>query len=338
MKTILYKIQPEHLLYNKALGIEEKFWETELTFEKRSRRPAYHPIVASYINRMITGNSAKEWHRLLKERFGHFEKACSLGAGIGFEEEKLLNLDLFDQLDLYELGEKSTDRFKQRIKKNSAINTKINITITDINFIQLPEERYDFIMCNSILHHIINLEHVLDQVNRALKPGGIFVFNDYVGEDRFMSSPLKQAFVNCIGDLFAGKGIRIHKLGPVKSIVRAAGSPFEAIRSSETAQIINYIFGSKILLQKKLLSILFPIFGCVDFSDWDAPPLKTVLFNSILFDQVVSSSELLQPCLQFGIYNKSDVSFNTVEPWSEERLAQEFNPFIEHYDALNNNK
>lgn len=39
-----------------------------------------------------------------------------------------------------------------------------------------------------MLHHITNLEHLLEQVRIALCPGGLFVVLEYVGPSRFQWS------------------------------------------------------------------------------------------------------------------------------------------------------
>ncbi|MCH8149795.1 MAG: methyltransferase domain-containing protein, partial [Planctomycetes bacterium] len=52
----------------------------------------------------------------------------------------------------------------------------------DLNFVTLEENSYDLIISNSCMHHILNLEHVAYQVNRALTNDGFFFMEDTVGD------------------------------------------------------------------------------------------------------------------------------------------------------------
>ena len=47
-----------------------------------------------------------------------------------------------------------------------------------------------------MLHHIVNIEHLLAQVARALTPNGVFFVMEYMGEERFKWTPEKTRFLN----------------------------------------------------------------------------------------------------------------------------------------------
>ena len=65
---------------------------------------------------------------------------------------------------------------------NRLKDDKINTIQGDLNFVELPTNTYDFILCHGILHHLINLEHILYQINKSLKPNGLFLV--YRSEER----------------------------------------------------------------------------------------------------------------------------------------------------------
>jgi hypothetical protein len=54
------------------------------------------------------------------------------------------------------------------------------------------------IYANGALHHIQNLEHLVAQIYRALKLGGIFVCNEYVGPNYQQISVRQQEIVNAV--------------------------------------------------------------------------------------------------------------------------------------------
>ncbi len=332
MQDKTFTIFPGNKLYEISMEMESFTWGEELTVASRSKRPWYHPVIASYVNRTISGNEQKTWHTYIKEKYDHFDHGCSLGSGIGFEEEKLIKLNLFDKLDLYELSETAMNKFKNRVLSQDDLKTQFNTTITDLNFISLPENQYDFILCNTILHHVINLEHVLNEVNKALKPNGILVINDYCGEDRFFWTEEKRSFLNATISLMNSKyGTILNPVVKHPNAVVSAVTPFEAIRSSKIIPLVKTLFNETTIMQRQLFSALFPIFGCRNFSDWDAPATTLIFQHFVLLDQVISATQLLKPCHFFGIFEKSNLCLKDISPWDEQRIKDEFLPFIEYY-------
>lgn len=57
--------------------------------------------------------------------------------------------------------------------------------VRDVNRIDLPEAAYDCVWGVHSIHHLDRLEHVFAEVARALRPGGHFVLNEFVGPSRF---------------------------------------------------------------------------------------------------------------------------------------------------------
>lgn len=59
----------------------------------------------------------------------------------------------------------------------------------DLNTIELPEARYDLVFCHASLHHVLALEHVLDQIRRTLRPGGELIAVDVVSLSGYRMRP-----------------------------------------------------------------------------------------------------------------------------------------------------
>jgi SAM-dependent methyltransferase len=59
----------------------------------------------------------------------------------------------------------------------------IDYRIADLNEIELPAESFELIWANGALHHLSNLESVVDRLYKALAPGGMLVSNEYIGPD-----------------------------------------------------------------------------------------------------------------------------------------------------------
>jgi len=59
----------------------------------------------------------------------------------------------------------------------------VTYAVTDLNALDLPPATYDVIAAKGVLHHLVRLEHVMDQVHAALKPGGLFWVSDTHGDE-----------------------------------------------------------------------------------------------------------------------------------------------------------
>jgi SAM-dependent methyltransferase len=51
-------------------------------------------------------------------------------------------------------------------------------------------------VANDVLHHITNLEDLYARIEQALEPAGKFLFNEYVGPNRFQYTDAQMDFVN----------------------------------------------------------------------------------------------------------------------------------------------
>lgn len=50
--------------------------------------------------------------------------------------------------------------------------------VADLNTAKLPKETYDVVYVHAALHHVFQLEHLLDQIKQTLKPGVIVHVHD----------------------------------------------------------------------------------------------------------------------------------------------------------------
>src|SRR5690606_28447102 len=75
------------------------------------------------------------------------------------------------------------------IARNYAASIRDSITgsvtyeVADLNMLDLPPDHYDVIAVKGTLHHLLRLDHVIEQLHRALKPGGLLWVSDSDGEE-----------------------------------------------------------------------------------------------------------------------------------------------------------
>jgi SAM-dependent methyltransferase len=126
---------------------------------------------------------------------GPFAAAAVLGSDGERHEAAWLDAGGSPRLDLYELSPHAIRRVKAGL---GPLRRRLRGIRADLNFAVLPAERYDVIWSSGCLHHLVNLEHVLAQVERALHPGGLFAVHDYAGECHMQFSAARLARVNAL--------------------------------------------------------------------------------------------------------------------------------------------
>ncbi len=231
-------------------GREESTW---------TRGGALHwtelPQIERRINRRVSGDPAIDpymyfiWKYLLDGR--PVERTLTLGCGVGELERHpaLLHAPGFSlRHDAFDIAEESIRRARESARASGLAH--IHYEVQDINRIELPAEAYDCVWGAHSVHHLEALEHVFGEVRKALKPGGYFVMNEFVGPTRFQWSDRQLAVVNGLLSALPPRFRRsCSSPGKLKAPVARPSvaamiriDPSEAIRSSEILPLLPHYF------------------------------------------------------------------------------------------------
>jgi SAM-dependent methyltransferase len=229
----LYRVRPDDPEYRHQLQAEAAFWD----------RPQYYapghqdlPPV-SYWNERFTGDAGVPWHAAIP-RYGAFRRGCSLGTSLN-QQRDILAQNPGLHMTVYDISDASL----AEIEREVAVQHPGRVTLerADLNFIELPERAFDLIVSNGVLHHVINIEHVAHQINRALTDDGFFFLYDYVGETRFAFSDEKKRAFEFALQALAARQPRFrdwYVQWPDFDAMPGMFSPFEAIRSQDTLDVL----------------------------------------------------------------------------------------------------
>jgi 2-polyprenyl-3-methyl-5-hydroxy-6-metoxy-1,4-benzoquinol methylase len=73
---------------------------------------------------------------------------------------------------------------RARAGASSVAPGHVDFIVGDLNTMALPEARFDVVVAHDALHHLLNIEDVLDRAARSLRPPGRLVILDYIGMGR----------------------------------------------------------------------------------------------------------------------------------------------------------
>ena len=119
----------------------------------------------------------------------------------------------------------------------STVTGSLIYQAVDLNYIDLPENTYDVIAGRGVLHHLMRLDHVVEELHKSLKPGGILWISDTDGEESLSTVLIAGAltFILPTQVSYREKINALRKFGlrspsRVKASIEAEGlSPFEGV-------------------------------------------------------------------------------------------------------------
>ncbi|HVF12097.1 MAG TPA: class I SAM-dependent methyltransferase [Actinomycetota bacterium] len=155
----------------------------------------HNKFVRMFVWRRLFGDVAGDtWGEKASSSFslprGHW---LSLGAGSGNIEIQMGLCGLYDSMLALEASPQAVDVANQTAKARGLSN--LEFAIADLNTVRLPRGKFDVIHVNMALHHVSSLERLSFEINRALKPGGVFVANEFVGPNQFQFSDERLSLV-----------------------------------------------------------------------------------------------------------------------------------------------
>lgn len=126
-----------------------------------------------------------------------------------------------------------------------------SIICGDANEIKLPENEFDVAICVSGLHHIVELEHLISQLSKSLKPNGEFwSIGEYVGRNNARLWPESYDIADQIFSSLPNK-YRVNNITNNKPIdahlsnIDCSATTFEGIRAEDIIDVLDEYFISE---------------------------------------------------------------------------------------------
>jgi SAM-dependent methyltransferase len=209
-----------------------------------------HPQVRAYMNRLISGDPDLEWLSWVKKQFlpNGVDLALSLGCGGGYTEREARRIGLCQRIEGIDVSEEALRTARRLAEKHGL--SGMEYRRVNLEEVSLAPQRYDAVIAKASLHHLRNLERALAEVEKALRPRGWFLVNEYVGPSRFQWTDEQLQYVN---ELLAQLPERYRREGGPEGPIRQhvgrpdaarieATDPSEAIRSAEILPLLEARF------------------------------------------------------------------------------------------------
>ena len=219
-----------------------------------------HELVQRRINEKVTGDANRSpslyfMDRMAKEGYTFpVERCLTLGCGVGMLERGFAKHKLCLRHDAFDISDEAIEKAKVAAREENL--THICYEVRDINTIQLPQVTYDVVFGMGSLHHFSELEHIFDEVNKSLKPGGFLFVHEYIGPSRFQWTERQLDVINAVLKILPRK----YKSGCDRSLLHQGSGNQTSIK------MVKDVESSGAVRSEEILPLLNKHFKVLDVS------------------------------------------------------------------------
>lgn len=233
--------------YAASAAAESKKWEEHLRVEASGEWHAWldHPMINEHY-RQRARVEGQDWARWVTKRLDRpAENSLDLGCGAGTRSLFYFREGLIKRVEGFDISEARIAE-AERVRMQNGIPGAFEKL--DCNTVELTPGQYDLIFSAHSFHHFIELEHIMQQVSKALAPDGLFVLEEFTGPTQFQWSDEQIDIVKSLLTLiperlrqFRWNASKVFEGRPTPAEVVAV-SPFELIRSAEIVRLFKRHF------------------------------------------------------------------------------------------------
>lgn len=279
--------------YREMAAKEDKFWGRLLSDNGRKDRTKIAQKAAIELKK-----NAKmiKLNQFLKKNDYKFDHGLVLGCGSGRAERQFLANGICKSFHGVDIAQAAIEDARNIAKKE---DLSLTYEVADLNHVKLAENTYEFICAQSFLHHILHLEHLVEEMWKSLKPNGILWVQDFVGETQFQWSDKRLEITKNIIDRLPEK----HKIDtinnrevkpPVRPNPGTLCSPFEAIRSGDIVPVLEKYFDVDCSTRRG--SILFHVLPLGVMESYTESEDTRALYDILMYiDELLVKEEVLPP-------------------------------------------
>lgn len=112
-------------------------------------------------------------------------RMLALGSGMAFTEEHLLRQDYARHIVAYEMSPTAVEKAKARFAE-AGLSDRIELRAADVLEDNLPSGAFDAVFVQAAIHHFDRIEEMFALMHRVLRPGGLIVYDEYIGPDHHL--------------------------------------------------------------------------------------------------------------------------------------------------------
>lgn len=164
-----------------------------------------HPLLyRNSVSLPLTGNPDKWVMDDIGEQFltPAPERFLALGSGMAFIEELFVKKGFANHIIAYEASRVAVENGRKRLAEEG-LAEKIDLRCGNALEENLPSAYFDVVFVQAAIHHFFEIEAMFQLMHRVLKPGGLLIYDEYIGPDHHMYDPHVMDIINEINSCLA---------------------------------------------------------------------------------------------------------------------------------------
>ncbi len=176
--------------------IHTRWNDTDLTNQIESKVWTASSTVRRYLHTLASGDPNCDWPTYVRWKHlpERLDRILVLGCGSGWLERALAGKPGVRSIVACDFAPAAVEQARRTAEKEGL--DQIAYRVVDLEREPLPGTEFDAVFANDVLHHITHLEDLYLRIRGSLVPDGKFVFNEYVGPNRFQYSDERMDVIN----------------------------------------------------------------------------------------------------------------------------------------------
>lgn len=176
----------------------DKAFEEGASAEQREASYALaSPLYQQQYENKYFGNEGWDWVEWVKRTLCPdriLERGLVLGCGLGDGLLDFQRRQVAARLHGVDLSAKAIECARASARA-AGLSDVVTFEVGDFHTCALDEGAYDIVFMVMSLHHALDLDRAPEKVSAALRPGGIFVANEYIGPSRWQHTNLQLLWI-----------------------------------------------------------------------------------------------------------------------------------------------
>lgn len=127
------------------------------------------------------------------------------------------------------------------IARGRELHPFLDLQVMDLNAPSLPENTFNAILSQGVLHHIENIETCVRALHAALKPGGYLIGGDFTGPRRYAYRDEEVALIHA-GQAMLPEELRGELFHPDQLASKLLNDPSESISTTVIVPTLRTVF------------------------------------------------------------------------------------------------
>ncbi len=254
-------------------------------------------------------------------------RMLAIGSGMAFVEEQLLRQGYAQHITAYESSGAAVEKARARFAE-AGLDARIEMRSADVLQAGLADASFDAVFVQAAIHHFDRIEDMYALMHRVLRPGGLLVYDEYIGPDHHLYHPEVLAIMDeinaCLAPQYRWDELAKHTRDevPKPSLEWMLGhDPSEGVHASRILPL-TYQWFEVIDRADYGGTIMRPFFtGILNNFDFGDPKDQTVAALIVLIEQLLTRHGAIPHYHTSIVARRRDAPLPPLSEAEERRIA-----------------